>query len=235
MSAMAASPNDVAATRAAVWLKVCFGWRMPPARIAAPRTRRRLPMIDPVREAFTTPVNPLLSATRLMMSSAALPKVALRKPPMPEPERAASCSVARPIQPAKGTIAIAATTKRRVSFRHAGTYRSAIAIGTASSSKSSGVNDQLDFGARGMLQRSLASAITQATLSLQASSNLRYAQGLGRKLVNRTIPISATVNGCAVKGSDAVTDHASIGKSSVRRALEAMSYTLGPGPVLFRS
>ena len=111
----------------------------------------------------------------------------------------ASCSVARPIQPANGTIAIAATTKRRVSFRHAGTYRSAIAIGTASSSKSSGVSDQLDFRSRGMLHRSLASAIAQATLSLQASSNLRYAQSLRRKLVNRTIAIIATVDGCAVK------------------------------------
>ena len=42
MSAMAASPNDVAETRAAVWLNVCFGWRMPPARIAAPRTSEEI-------------------------------------------------------------------------------------------------------------------------------------------------------------------------------------------------
>ncbi len=78
-------------------------------------------MIDPVSEAFTTSVIPLLSATKAMINSAAFPKVALRKPPIPAPERAASCSVARPIQPASGMIALAATMKSAASFFQAGT------------------------------------------------------------------------------------------------------------------
>src|SRR5689334_1006261 len=48
---------------------------------------------------------------RAIMSSAALPNVALRSPPTPSPARSASCSVARPSHPAKGRIAIAAATK----------------------------------------------------------------------------------------------------------------------------
>ena len=87
----------------------------------APSTSKRLPMIDPAIDALTTPVRPLLNATRAMINSAALPKVAFRKPPTPAPERAASCSVARPIHPASGTIAMAATMKSAVPFCHAGT------------------------------------------------------------------------------------------------------------------
>jgi hypothetical protein len=37
---------------------------------------------------------PLFNATSAMINSAALPKVALRKPPHPGPERRASCSCA---------------------------------------------------------------------------------------------------------------------------------------------
>ena len=40
-----------------------------------------------------------------MISSAALPNVALRRPPTPSPARAASCSVAAPIHAASGSIA----------------------------------------------------------------------------------------------------------------------------------
>ncbi len=46
-----------------------------------------------------------------MISSAALPKVTFRKPPMPGPERAASSSVARPISAAVGMIPAAAQKK----------------------------------------------------------------------------------------------------------------------------
>jgi hypothetical protein len=46
-----------------------------------------------------------------MISSAALPSVALRKPPMPSPTRAASFSVETPSRPASGTIATQASTK----------------------------------------------------------------------------------------------------------------------------
>ena len=77
-------------------------------------------MIEPVIEALTTPINPLDKAISAMINSAALPKVALSSPPMPCPARAPRCSVARPIQPASGTIAMPAMMKRSVSFFHAG-------------------------------------------------------------------------------------------------------------------
>jgi hypothetical protein len=61
-------------------------------------------MIEPVSDAFTTVVSPLDKAIVAMISSAAFPKVAFKKPPTPAPARAASCSVARPSQPASGMI-----------------------------------------------------------------------------------------------------------------------------------
>ena len=67
-----------------------------------------------------------------MISSAALPKVALRRPPTPSPERSASCSVARPSQAAKGRMAIAAATKTS-RWLCGARYSSAIAIGTKAS------------------------------------------------------------------------------------------------------
>ncbi len=53
----------------------------PPKRRLAPRTRRTLPMIEPMIEAFTTAVRPAERAKIVMISSAALPKVAFRMPP----------------------------------------------------------------------------------------------------------------------------------------------------------
>ena len=49
-----------------------------------------------------------------MISSAALPNVTLRKPPIPGPDRAASSSVARPISAAVGMIPAAAQKKMTV-------------------------------------------------------------------------------------------------------------------------
>jgi len=54
---------------------------MPPARNEAPSTSSTLPMIEPVSDALTTSSWPLVNATMAMISSAALPKVALRNPP----------------------------------------------------------------------------------------------------------------------------------------------------------
>ena len=88
-----------------------------------------LPMMDPVIEAFTTLVSPLESAMAAIISSAALPKVAFNSPPSPSPTRAASTSVARPIQPATGMIAMAEQTKREVGWAWPGQKRSANAIG----------------------------------------------------------------------------------------------------------
>ena len=42
-------------------------------------------MIEPTIEALTTSCSPSLSAKKAMISSGALPKVTLRKPPMPGP------------------------------------------------------------------------------------------------------------------------------------------------------
>ena len=90
----------VAETRAAVLLNLWCEKRRPPANADAPSTSNRLPMIDPVSDAFTTVVSPFESAISAIISSAALPKVALRNPPMPAPVCAAICCVARPNQPA---------------------------------------------------------------------------------------------------------------------------------------
>ncbi len=60
-------------------------------------------MIEPMIDALTTSCRPWPSAKRAMISSGALPKVTLSRPPMPGPERAASSSVARPISAAVGT------------------------------------------------------------------------------------------------------------------------------------
>ena len=63
-----------------------------------------------------------------MISSAALPNVALRKPPSVGPDRLARCSVADPINPAAGTSEIAAVRKTHIepgslerSHQHRGT------------------------------------------------------------------------------------------------------------------
>ena len=60
-------------------------------------------MIEPVSDAFTRSTSPRRSAKIVMISSAAFPNVAFRRPPSPGPMRAAACSVARPIQPASGS------------------------------------------------------------------------------------------------------------------------------------
>ena len=99
---------------APVRLKVCLSRPIPPASIAAPRTSRMLPMIEPTIEALTTSCSPWPSAKRAMISSGALPKVTLSRPPMPGPERAASSSVARPISAAVGMIPSAEAAKTTV-------------------------------------------------------------------------------------------------------------------------
>src|ERR1044071_10457805 len=65
-----------------------------------------------------------------MISSAAFPKVAFNNPPSPPPTRAASASVARPIQPATGTMAMAEQMKRAVGFDAPGQKRRTRAAGT---------------------------------------------------------------------------------------------------------
>ena len=77
VSPIAASVNAEADALATVRLNSCFVNFRPPLKNEKPRTNNRLPMIEPVIEALTTPSKPLASANRAMISSAALPKVAL--------------------------------------------------------------------------------------------------------------------------------------------------------------
>ena len=96
-----------------------------------------------------------------MISSAALPKVALRRPPTPSPERSASCSVARPSQAASGRMAIAAATKNQQMALRREVF-SAIAIGTKASSHlniirfSHGSIGRVRDGSCRLIRRSLA-------------------------------------------------------------------------------
>src|SRR5215831_12144041 len=134
-SATAASVKVVVEVRAAVLLKRCTRNFMPPARIETPRTSRTLPMIEPVIDAFTTPVSPFESAISAIINSAALPNVAFNNPPTPWPRCSASSSVARPIQPARGTTARQEQMNKAVLFPNCGQIRSTTATGTKTSSQ----------------------------------------------------------------------------------------------------
>ncbi len=68
-------------------------------------------MIEPVICPFTTEVSPVLRTKSARINSAVLPKVTFSKPPIAEPARCASCSVARRIHSASGTIATTAQMK----------------------------------------------------------------------------------------------------------------------------
>ena len=75
-----------------------------------------LPTIDPIRVALTSSWRPWPSANRAMISSGALPKVTLRRPPIRGPDREASSSVARPISAAVGMIPSAEATNTSASL-----------------------------------------------------------------------------------------------------------------------
>ena len=126
-SAVAASISISDCTPAAVRSNFWRSRLRPPTSIAAPMTSRMLPRIEPTSEALTTSWRPSCSAKRAMMISGALPKVTLRKPPMPGPERIASCSVAWPISAAVGITPSAEQTKITVASACASSR--AIAIG----------------------------------------------------------------------------------------------------------
>ena len=71
-------------------------------------------MIEPVSEALTISVSPARRAMKAMISSAALPKEAFSRPPMPGPVWWVRCSVASPMRPARGRMARQAATKTHV-------------------------------------------------------------------------------------------------------------------------
>ena len=87
----------------------------PPKRSEKPSTSSRFPTTEPVSEPRTTSNSIAFTAKSAMISSGALPKVALRKPPMPGPVCSAACSVASPISQASGISAAAASTNSSVS------------------------------------------------------------------------------------------------------------------------
>jgi hypothetical protein len=95
-SATATMASMEAFTPAMVAEKLWVPFLRPPSRRLAPSTKRTLPMIEPMMEAFTTVVRPAARAKTVMMSSAALPKVALRMPPMRGPAWVPRLSVACP-------------------------------------------------------------------------------------------------------------------------------------------
>ena len=132
ISAAAASISIEVWIAAPVRLKICLSRPRPPASIAAPITSRMLPTIEPTIEALTTSCSPLPRAKRAMISSGALPKVTLRRPPMPGPERAASSSVARPISAAVGMIPSAEAAKTTTAETPAMSRITAIGISGAS-------------------------------------------------------------------------------------------------------
>ena len=118
-----ASASITVALLAAVRLNFCVPCLRPPTKKDAPSTSSRLPMMLPVSDALTISTWCARSATTAMISSAALPKVALRKPPSVGPDRLASSSVASPINPAAGMSEMAAARTatarcRRVSARN---------------------------------------------------------------------------------------------------------------------
>jgi len=68
----------------------------------------RFARIAPISEARTISKYPAFRATRAMINSGALPKVALSRPPIASPVRIATCSVACTISRAIGMMASAA-------------------------------------------------------------------------------------------------------------------------------
>ena len=83
--ASTASTSRMALRLAPRLSKDCLPCRNPPTTKEKPMTSSRLPRIDPVMEALTSSSSPARMATMVMISSAALPRVAFSKPPMRGP------------------------------------------------------------------------------------------------------------------------------------------------------
>src|SRR3954468_18156989 len=127
-SAAAARSSMLDWTEAAVRSKRWRSRPRPPTNIAAPRTSRMLPRIEPISDALTTSCRPAPRANSAMISSGALPKVTLSRPPMPGPERAASSSVARPMSAAVGITPSAELAKMSVGLAPAMSTTTAIGM-----------------------------------------------------------------------------------------------------------
>src|ERR1043165_867064 len=67
---------------------------MPPVTKPTPRASKRFANIAPTSDARTISSKPAFRATKAMINSGALPKVAFSRPPTASPVRVAICSVA---------------------------------------------------------------------------------------------------------------------------------------------
>jgi hypothetical protein len=94
----------VVETRAAVFVELLHGKLHPSRKRSRAEYQQDIADDRSGERSFYHVVSPFDRPTRAMISSAALPNVALSSPPTPAPARLASCSVARPIHPAKGMI-----------------------------------------------------------------------------------------------------------------------------------
>ena len=78
------------------WSYCCTPFLRPPTSSDAPSTSSRLPMIEPVIDAWTTSIWPSRIRNAAMMISPMLPTVAFMIPPILGPAEMPSCSVAWP-------------------------------------------------------------------------------------------------------------------------------------------
>ncbi len=125
--------------------------------------------IAPAIDAFTRTYWPALRAARAIRSSVRLPRVALSKPPMVSPVRAATASVARLNSAASGMMASADSTKRNVCA--CGRIAAALKTsGTKISSQSSGV-----------LRISLISGVTQRPRSPALENHSKITWDIARR------------------------------------------------------
>ncbi len=85
-----------------------------PTSWVTPNTSSRFEMTLPASEPRTTCGRPSPTAKSAMISSGALPKLALRKPPTPGPVCSAACSVVSPMSHASGMSDAAERTKSSV-------------------------------------------------------------------------------------------------------------------------
>src|SRR4029453_8055121 len=178
MRPIAASESEMTKVRAAVRLKRCSLYLVPPNRMERPSPSSPLPMLDPVIDAFTTLVRPLERAMPAMISSAAFPKVALSNPPRPSPTRTASASVARPIQPATGMMPRAEQTNSAVGLMPPGQKRKMTASGTKTRSQS---REGLSFRGPGISRLASAYQPVRPSVVAVVPASLFY------ELCNRTI------------------------------------------------
>jgi hypothetical protein len=90
---------------------------MPPKRKHMPMTSNRLDKMDPSMDDCTTWIWPSLRATMLTISSTALPKVALSRPPSVSPSFTDISSVANERTAARGMMAKKLRVKTAVGFQ----------------------------------------------------------------------------------------------------------------------